>query len=72
MNADGALELLVASNDGKLSCFSTHARAAQTSRFRERRAENRGDLGNVSLGWKLAPVAPTPVPQPAKGELDKR
>ncbi len=55
VDADGTSELLVASNDGQLTCFLTHTRGKPPlPRFRGESAHNRGDLGNVGLGWRSA------------------
>jgi len=55
VDGDGTFELLVASNDGLLTCFTTGSRARPAiPRFRGESAHNRGDLGRVSLGWSAA------------------
>ena len=53
VDGNGTCELVVASNDGKLSCFETGSTARpEISRFRGESPHNRGELGKVSLGWR--------------------
>ena len=53
VDLDGTLELLVASNDGVLTCFATAATARPyLSRFRGESPHNRGDLGKTALTWR--------------------
>ncbi len=68
VEGDGTFELLVASNDGLLTCFSTGSRARPTiPRFRGESAHNRGDLGRVSLGWSAAAARGRGPARPAGG-----
>lgn len=75
VDGDGQYELLVASNDGLLTCFATPSRAKPTvGRFRGPTPDNRGDLGALDFGWKpdpdsgLLPDVPEPprAPPPPK------
>ncbi len=51
-DGNGQWELFVASNDGKLTCFETGSKATPfISRFRGDDPRNRGQLGQVKLGW---------------------
>lgn len=64
---DGRQELLVAANDGTLTCLATGSTAKpQISRFRGESAHNRGDVGQVRLGWRSGQAA-APAEAPAQG-----
>lgn len=55
VDGDDLYELLVASNDGWLTCFQTGSRTIPlVSRFRGSASENRGALRGVDLHWALA------------------
>lgn len=59
VDGDGTYELLVASNDGFLSCFATGSKTMPlVPRFRGATADNRGALGAVPIGWAVS--APRP------------
>ncbi len=52
-DGDGTYELLVASNDGMLTCFETGSKAKPfISRFRGESPHNTGRVGAVKLGWQ--------------------
>jgi outer membrane protein assembly factor BamB len=54
VDGDGTYELLVASNDGLLTCYQTGARTKPTlSRFRGESPANRGAFAGPPLGWPL-------------------
>jgi outer membrane protein assembly factor BamB len=68
VDGNGSYELLVASNDGMLTCYETGSKSRPAvARFRGESAHNRGDLGQVSLGWHEAPGAPEPQATPGGG-----
>jgi outer membrane protein assembly factor BamB len=53
---NGKFELYVASNDGLLTCFETESSSEpDVPRFRGKSPHNRGDLGQVRLGWRARP-----------------
>lgn len=55
VDRDGTYEILVASNDGLLTCFSTSSKTKPlVSRFRGEAPDNRGNLGAIPLHWKPA------------------
>ncbi len=59
VDADGTYELLVASNDGLLTCFATGSKTRPlVPRFRGATPDNRGSLGAIPLGWAVS--APSP------------
>lgn len=52
-DGDGTYELLVASNDGKLTCFETGStKKPFISRFRGESLHNTGVIGATKLGWQ--------------------
>lgn len=53
VDGNGTWELLVASNDGMLTCFETGSRARpEVPRFRGADPHNTGQLGAMRLGWR--------------------
>jgi hypothetical protein len=65
---DGKHELLVASNDGKLTCFATESTGKPyLSRFRGDSLHNRGDLGKTALGWRSGHSGGPAGPKPGAG-----
>jgi outer membrane protein assembly factor BamB len=65
VDGNGTYELVVASNDGMLTCYETGSKSRPAvARFRGESAHNRGDLGQVSLGWHETPVGPEPQAVP--------
>jgi outer membrane protein assembly factor BamB len=56
VDGDGNFELLVAANDGMLTCFETGSRTRPLiSRFRGETSDNRGHFGAVALRFEPAP-----------------
>jgi outer membrane protein assembly factor BamB len=55
VDGDGAFELLVASNDGRLTCFATGSKERPAiARFRGDSPHNTGVVEPVNLGWSFA------------------
>ncbi|MBN1607703.1 MAG: VCBS repeat-containing protein [Polyangiaceae bacterium] len=68
IDGNGSYELLVASNDGMLTCYETGSRTVPAvARFRGATPHNRGDLGEVSLGWRSTSAPGAPDPSPTSG-----
>ncbi len=65
---NGKFELYVASNDGLLTCFDTGSSSEpDVPRFRGASPHNRGELGQVRMGWRGRPPGRA-VPQQLKSE----
>lgn len=63
VDGDGTYELLVASNDGMLTCYATGSKTKPlVPRFRGATPDNRGQLGSISVGWKVSTEAVEPRP----------
>ena len=59
VDGDGTYEILVASNDGMLTCLSTGSRTKPlVPRFRGETPDNRGLLGAIPLGWHTQSARP--------------
>ncbi|HEY3233509.1 MAG TPA: PQQ-binding-like beta-propeller repeat protein [Polyangiaceae bacterium] len=74
VDGNGSVELLVASNDGLLTCFESGSRAPPViARFRGASNHNRGDFGSVQLGWRSrasSRVQPPQARSPGNVRLD--
>jgi hypothetical protein len=56
VDGDGSFELLVASNDGLLTCFETGSRTRPLlARFRGNSSDNRGHIEGAQLRFTLVP-----------------
>ena len=64
VDRDGTYEILVASNDGLLTCLATSSKTKPlVPRFRGETPDNRGNLGAIDLRWRKADGADISKPR---------